>query len=547
MAVVGLALRFHAWITWRPHAHETTSYRSELAPSDGKMSHMHTLLRKYITLPALFNNRHGRPAWFMFSIPTRIQFIYIALYVILNIIFTCVGYEAFVDNMYWPGKKDTQYVRYLADRTGIMCFYNMPLLFLLAGRNDFLIWMTGLSFSTMNLYHRWVARIATLQAIVHSAAYTWLERGYLKTSWAARYWRVGVFATVLWCLIIGMSILPMRKYSYEIFLLFHILAAAVSLALLYYHVYIFTGEYDPFIWACVAIWVFDRVVRWIRLSVLSYNAITDDNAEAIVTGGENGLIRLTVTAPFSYTPKAGSYYFIYSPKTLTPWENHPFTLASWDHEGGKTKLHFLIAVQSGATRRLRKKITQSPTPMRVLLEGPYGHREPVERFEHILFVAGGSGITAILPYLEEVKNRSFTRTVSVLWAVKNNAYTTDVMHKELSDAGADVTIHITEEEVDARAVLPAIGQAAIEENKEKHADQGSSAPGISVVIGRPDLQKEVTQHAARLQGSERLAVLACGPGGMVDDLRKAVVNTIGTGDDQVRGDAIEYFEELFSW
>lgn len=39
-----------------------------------------------------------------------------------------------------------QLARYVADRTGIMSFYNLPLLWLLAGRNDFLLWITGWSY-----------------------------------------------------------------------------------------------------------------------------------------------------------------------------------------------------------------------------------------------------------------------------------------------------------------------------------------------------------------------------------------------------------------
>ena len=39
-------------------------------------------------------------------------------------------------------------------------------------RNDVLMWLTGWGFGTYNAFHRWVARVATLQAIVHSLGYT---------------------------------------------------------------------------------------------------------------------------------------------------------------------------------------------------------------------------------------------------------------------------------------------------------------------------------------------------------------------------------------
>lgn len=39
-------------------------------------------------------------------------------------------------------------------------------------RNNVVIWLTGWDFGTYNNFHRWVARIATLQAVVHSIGYT---------------------------------------------------------------------------------------------------------------------------------------------------------------------------------------------------------------------------------------------------------------------------------------------------------------------------------------------------------------------------------------
>lgn len=63
---------------------------------------------------------------------------------------TVIQYDLFYDNMYWYGRIDVQLARYVADRTGIMSFYNMILLWLLAGRNDVVIWLTGWSYREYN-------------------------------------------------------------------------------------------------------------------------------------------------------------------------------------------------------------------------------------------------------------------------------------------------------------------------------------------------------------------------------------------------------------
>lgn len=52
-----------------------------------------------------------------------------------------------------------------------MAFTNLPLLWLFGGRNNILIWATGWSFATYNIFHRHVARVATFQALAHATLY----------------------------------------------------------------------------------------------------------------------------------------------------------------------------------------------------------------------------------------------------------------------------------------------------------------------------------------------------------------------------------------
>ena len=48
-------------------------------------------------------------------------------------------------------------------------------LFLLAGRNNPVIKLTGISFDTMNLIHRWFGRIVVLEAITHTVCWMALK------------------------------------------------------------------------------------------------------------------------------------------------------------------------------------------------------------------------------------------------------------------------------------------------------------------------------------------------------------------------------------
>jgi len=62
--------------------------------------------------------------------------------------------------------------RYVADRTGVLSYANLPVMWIFAGRNNIFLLATGWEFSTFGIFHRHIGVIATVQAIVHSVAYT---------------------------------------------------------------------------------------------------------------------------------------------------------------------------------------------------------------------------------------------------------------------------------------------------------------------------------------------------------------------------------------
>ncbi|ODN73140.1 hypothetical protein L202_07706 [Cryptococcus amylolentus CBS 6039] len=561
--------------------------RSEMALApQGFFGKLETRYEKFLGTPALIGKKHVQSfAWF--SLPTRLEGACIAFYVLLNFLYCFVGYNLFHENQYWA-TYSAQLTRYVADRTGILSFFNLPIIWMLAGRNDVILWLTGWSFSSMNVFHRWVARVCTAQAIIHSAAWTYQERDALAASFQEMYWATGIFATVTMSLLLPFSVKPFREKYYEAFLIIHIFLAVATLTLLFFHLTVYDGEYDPFMWACVGVWAFDRLMRYVRIFYLTFKAAKGNNATMVATGGENGLIRLSVTTSLKHTPTPGMHYYLYTPLSITPWENHPFTLASWHEENGATVLNFLIGTQKGATgkmRRMVRKAENGVANLRVLVEGPYGHTAFVRRFDHALFVVGGSGITAALPYLHDLKQRTssngrcVTREATVVWIIKNNEYAADVLANELAAVrdveGLDVNvqIYIT---ASSGVTTPLVEQAQIQAipystddsspvtsptaektlaSAEKSLNSSSSstslAPKLSgkegVRTGRPQMRDVLSSSLSKLVGSETLCVLACGPGGMMDDLRAAVVDAYGTEEGKVGPEQLSYFEESFSW
>jgi hypothetical protein len=138
--------------------------------SDYPKNQLYPWLKRYITVPAAFGDRCSRPLGWC-TIPPRAQTLTIAAFVVLNGVLCCTDYRLTEGNLYWPDKSD-QLLRYVSDRTGIISLANFPLVWLFGMRNDVLMWVTGWGFGTYNAFHRWAARVATFQAVIHSLGYT---------------------------------------------------------------------------------------------------------------------------------------------------------------------------------------------------------------------------------------------------------------------------------------------------------------------------------------------------------------------------------------
>lgn len=102
----------------------------------------------------------------------------------------------------------------------------------------------------------------------------------------------------------------------------------------YSHTAVFNGEYDGYLWPCVAIWCFDRFVRFVRLAYCNYRVRFSGSLISTASSGtydkDSDLLRIVVI-PGSrmIRPGPGQHYYIYQYNMLRFWENHPFTLAAW--------------------------------------------------------------------------------------------------------------------------------------------------------------------------------------------------------------------------
>jgi hypothetical protein len=330
--------------------------------------------------------------------------------------------------------------------------------------------------------------------------------------------------------------------------------------------------------------------------------LVDTSTSVVTYDKEADVIKIAVTPVHTLLkPKPGQYYYIYSPLTWKGWENHPFTLGSYGHPGqikprpttadmnkeisvtektipespttsrsswsgsesqqtDNQDLIFWLRPFDGWTRGLRDRCQKSENGIassRIAIEGPYGHTVQLHNYEHVVFIAGGTGISAVVPYIEEHIHRAEsprvdgitdpktslrTRQIDLVWTCRTTAFVHDVCAKELRPA-------LSRSDVDSTFFsTSAIHTKSVSKEIEEigSSDDASAAFNISINQGRPDITGTILQ-AARSNidagaRAGRLAVLVCGPAGMADEARNAIHTAMREGCDR-----IEYFEETFGW
>ncbi|PYI02456.1 FRE family ferric-chelate reductase [Aspergillus sclerotiicarbonarius CBS 121057] len=554
-------------------------------------------LQTHLVVSSPLSSPRRQLLWWTF--PTRIEAVTIILFWVLSAVFCTLGYRVVEGNIYWP-TISSQILRYAADRTGVLCFANIPLVWLFAGRNNIFTWATGWSFATFNLFHRHIAWIATLQAVFHTLLYlvVMFQKGNIMRKLRKPYLIWGTAATVLMVLVLPFAVQWFRHRQYETFLLIHILFSLGLLVGCFYHTVIFEGhEYWDYLWPAVVIWLLDRFLRLVRLLYCNIHVRLNAGNQVQCTSSSAtydpaaDVIRLEVTPGSSMIrPTPGDFYYLYQPFRLTGWESHPFTLGYWSYEtryskpqkprvskdddrvdvsqvpllsdasSGSSntpdemqlkhsdqqdlKFVFWIRPYDGWTRSLHQQCTESPdltinTP--ILLEGPYGNHFPLWSYESVLLIAGGTGIAAAVPYIqdhllrassdpEQTTTSTQTRDMHLIWVTRQAPFIHQIASRELAPALA---------RDDFRASFYTTA------SKSSPADEPPANTGnkIETHDGRPDLESLILDHAHEAQLSESsAAVLVCGPVALADEARAAVHLAMRRGYRWIR-----YVEESFSW
>ncbi|KAK1751294.1 ferric reductase-like transmembrane component [Echria macrotheca] len=494
-------------------------------------------IKPYLIYPSLLRRYNLTPLPYLLgNVPTLGQTLYITLFTVLNILLAALGYRSYLPNAFYL-TQHKEILNHVTIRTGAFAFVLLPILLLFSSRNNILLFghLTRWPHSTYLLLHRWVARLFLVHVAVHSIAALQIYSFFADTAW----WDWGVAATVLTVVITLGSGLYVRRARYDVFLVMHVVLAVLILVGSWYHLvgwYAYLGKtvgtkntygYEIWLYFAFAVWGFDRLVRVGRM-------VRWGVRRARVTEVCEGRY-VRVDVPGVRWSGLGEHVFVCFPsaRPWTPWESHPFSVIPThllrediaqrtveqdrnDEAGAgvdveKQQVHktrvrsatppptertpkpnsdseTAFTSTAGITLFIRKSsgLTSylKPSTKRILtlLDGPYPSISPLSKTsllqcDRLLIVAGGIGITGALPWAH-----SGHPNVKLVWSVKEAS-------RGLADA--------------------------------LHASLGRVVSKEVRVGSRFDVQELIEEEEKA--GWDRIGVVGCGPGGLCDDLRAAVV------------------------
>ncbi|KAK6001773.1 hypothetical protein QM012_002263 [Aureobasidium pullulans] len=393
-----------------------------------------------------------------------------------------------------------------ADRAGLLFVANLPLLYLLAAKNQPLKILTDASYEGLNILHRRLGEWMCLLALLHAGSmvlvwYTTLSTRLSFSRFLALpiLW-LGLLAFFSYETLYLSSLGSFRARYYEIFLGLHVVLQIAALAFLWFHHH----NSQPYVLVAVCIFAIDRLV--FRL-ILKSRTIKADLS--VMQDGETVMLSSNwqLPQPFWWSSfgikngwKPAEHVFLTIPALSHKHfvQAHPFTIASAAPTSADSHawLNFLIRAQDGFSRDLlRYAALHSRVNIRV--DGPYGSSHALHMLQGndvAVVVAGGSGIAVAFPLvwslltaspqdLELESNRQSKSRVSLIWVVHDQEHVGWIPQDrldELRELGCKIMIPPPTRKA-GRPDLPHLLETAVNAWNDEIED-----PSVGVVVAGPD-------------------------------------------------------------
>ncbi|MCJ1300146.1 hypothetical protein MMC08_002940 [Hypocenomyce scalaris] len=345
----------------------------------------------------------------------------------------------------------SQHYEALGLRAAWLTVAQLPLLILLAGKNNLVGLVTGVSYERLHVFHRWVARTIWLTATLHWGyqQYGWsMYPGLDSMEKATDFcYPTGIAAWTILTWINVSSVAPLRNWSYEFFVLQHIITFVGFIAAIMIHIPVMYAR--VYVYIPIGLYIFDRLVRGLRYA---YNNSRLGRATITALPGDVSKIQVRSSRVKNWRP--GQHVFLSLPH-FGAIQSHPATILSTP-TSHSNDLVFILKAHGGFTARLHSSATSSEASLLpssreeaqvstsssdsesgstlqekfiALIDGPYGSsHSDFAAFDTALLIAGSTGVTFTLAILLDIAERARIvklplRRLSFVWIVKSSSWT----------------------------------------------------------------------------------------------------------------------------
>lgn len=401
----------------------------------------------------------------------------------------------------------------------------------------------------LNPYHRVSGRLIYTLLILHGTWYMnfFVQAGLLEKRLTSLVVWIGIIALLSMSLLMSTALETVRRWSYRVFFVIHLVVGMSILPLLFFH----ASPLRLYVTESLFLFIFDLLCRKVD-TVVSFATI------ASVTG--TSLLKLDI--PISprkiqrFKGSPGQHVYLQIPQQSVPTSSpfpylhevlyNPFTVAAVSDTHISLVLRTLNGPMTQALSQL-SHMNKAHPPLNI--EGPLGSSRHFPNFaaeyDRVLLVAGGVGATFIIPFYRDIRTqllreaRSFER-VKVIWSMRDVAESHWAFDATTSNEGENVELHVTDPRFDTSGRT---GDGSVELIDIFSPVDGQNDSGGEIVAhskGRPDLRRAVDEMF-RHGVAERVAVLVCGPEGMAREIRGYVGKWVEKGRE------VWFHDESFGW
>lgn len=459
----------------------------------------------------------------------------------------------------------------LADRAGLLFAVNLPVLYLLAAKNNQpLGYLTGWSYEGLNIFHRRLGEWLTITAVIHATGmvigfYQLLAPYGYSLGWylTRRIIIFGMIAFFSYIIIYCTSLGTFRHARYELFLVSHIFFQVLALVFLFFH----HSSARPYVGGALAIWVLDRGISRLLCKTQSFVATLE-----IAADKNTVLLHCNIPLQRARLPRfglrsgwhAGQHVFLTVGEMgfKNRFQAHPFTIASAQPPPGLGEeswpLQLTIRAQDGFSRDLLRYAEHHQHTI-VLLDGPYSSRDAlsaVEESDRVCLIAGGSGIAVTYPFAW-ARETPLTRQSEIIhdrarYVDGKKCPKPDIVKSRTAFDTSRLGHFWVRQDIRHESwvtMLPASLPTSPTQRPTLNAiDLITHRFNTRTIAGgeRPDIKLELEtwvrgRHEEKISMQDRICFLVSGPDGLVRDVRNAAADLVNEGWN------IEVHVEKFGW